>query len=187
MDTQVRLKTPAASTTERKPAVSKLNRGIYSSASAEWETPLELFDALNEIFHFTLDVCATPLNAKCARYYTKADDGLSSVWHGVCWMNPPYGREIGMWVKKAYESTIGARAVVVCLLPARTDTRWWHDYVIKHAFKILFLPGRLKFSKNGVAPKSRAPFPSALVIFGQSKQCLKCFIADHSVPGEQSS
>jgi phage N-6-adenine-methyltransferase len=170
MNTQERLKALTTSKTTRKLTTSKLNRGMFSNTSDEWETPQELFDALNEIFHFTLDVCATPLNAKCASYYTKAEDGLSQAWQGVCWMNPPYGREIGAWVKKAYESTIDAEAVVICLLPARTDAKWWHDYVIRRTYTIVFIPGRLKFSRNGAASKSSAPFPSALAIFGQPKK-----------------
>jgi phage N-6-adenine-methyltransferase len=96
---------------------------MFSSASGEWETPREFFDAVDEVFHFTLDVCATHSNAKCERYFTKAEDGLFQIWRGVCWMNPPYGREISLWIKKAYESGLEG-AVVVCLLPARTDTRW---------------------------------------------------------------
>jgi phage N-6-adenine-methyltransferase len=170
VNTQGRLKASAALKTARKTTASKLNREMYSSASAEWETPPELFDALDEKFHFTLDVCATPLNAKCASYYTKAEDGLSLPWHGVCWMNPPYGREISKWVQKAYESTIGTGTVVICLLPARIDEKWWHDYVIGHAYKTVFIPGRLKFSRNGTASKSSAPFPSALAVFGQPEK-----------------
>jgi phage N-6-adenine-methyltransferase len=142
---------------------SRMNQGMYSSASDEWETPQEFFDALDEIFHFTLDVCATPENAKCPRYFTKAEDGLAQPWEGICWMNPPYGREIGAWIKKAYESGKDGRAVVVCLLPSRTDTAWWHEYVLPHAVNVQFIRGRLKFSGK----KNSAPFPSALVVFGQ--------------------
>jgi phage N-6-adenine-methyltransferase len=145
-----------------KTGMTKLNRGMFSSASDEWETPQKFFDAVDAVFHFTLDVCASRNNAKCERYYTKADDGLSRGWKGVCWMNPPYGREIGLWVKKAYESSLTDRTVVVCLLPARTDTRWWHDYVLSHAWRIWFIRGRLRFSGKG-----SAPFPSALAVFGR--------------------
>jgi phage N-6-adenine-methyltransferase len=97
---------------------------MFSSASDEWETPQEFFDAVDAVFHFTLDVCATNVNAKCERYYTKVDDDLSQAWEGVCWMNPPYGREIALWVQKAYESSLTVGTVVACLLPARTDTGW---------------------------------------------------------------
>jgi site-specific DNA-methyltransferase (adenine-specific) len=147
----------------KKPEIRapKLNCGMFSSASDEWETPQEFFDAVDEVFHFTLDVCADHSNAKCPRYYTKTDDGLSREWRGVCWMNPPYGREIALWVRKAYESSLADETVVVCLLPARTDTKWWHDYVIARAERIRFIRGRLRFSGRGPAP-----FPSALVVFG---------------------
>jgi phage N-6-adenine-methyltransferase len=137
---------------------------MFTSASDEWETPREFFDEVNDIFHFDLDVCATRGNAKCRRYFTKAENGLRRIWRGVCWMNPPYGREISLWVRKACESSLEAGTVVVCLLPARTDTRWWHDYVIARAEKIRFIRGRLRFSGRGPAP-----FPSALVVFGRSK------------------
>jgi phage N-6-adenine-methyltransferase len=140
-----------------------MNRGMFSSSSCEWETPREFFDAVNDVFHFSLDVCATRANAMCGRYFTKADDGLSREWRGVCWMNPPYGREISLWVRKAYESSLEVGTVVVCLLPARTDTKWWHDCVIAHAERIRFIRGRLRFSGKGPAP-----FPSALVVFGRS-------------------
>lgn len=133
-------------------------RGMMSSATAEWATPQFLFDKLNLMYGFDTDVCATPENAKCARYFTVQDDGLKQDWRGVCWMNPPYGREIGKWIRKAYESAL-AGAIVVCLIPSRTDTAYWHDYVMKG--KITFLRGRLYFGA-GTAP---APFPSALVEF----------------------
>ena len=97
---------------------------MYSSKTDLWETPQELFDELNAIWHFETDVCAIPTNAKCERYYTPEIDGLAQEWRGVCWCNPPYGRQIGKWVKKAAESS----ATVVILLPARTDTAWFHDY-----------------------------------------------------------
>src|SRR5688572_4824194 len=100
----------------------------FSSASDEWATPLAFFNQCNvEFGPFDLDACATAENAKAPRYFTKADDGLAQEWRGRVWMNPPYGRTIGAWMRKAYESA-RAGAVVVCLVPARTDTAWWHDY-----------------------------------------------------------
>lgn len=132
-----------------------MNDGMFTSSTDLWETPQSLFDELDKEFHFTLDVCATKENAKCERYFTKEDDGLAQEWCGICWMNPPYGRQIGKWIKKAYES--GAR--VVCLIPARTDTAWWHDYVMKGEYR--FIRGRLRFGNS----KNSAPFPSAIVIF----------------------
>ena len=130
----------------------------FSSKSDEWSTPQELFDDLNAIFHFDIDVCATPTNAKCRQYFTRADDGLKQKWLGTVWMNPPYGRTIQRFMKKAYESSLEG-ATVVCLVPARTDTRWWHECAAKG--HVIFLRGRLKF---GDGPHS-APFPSAIVIF----------------------
>lgn len=131
----------------------------FSSKSDEWSTPQDLFDKLNAIHKFNLDVCATKENAKCERFYTKQTDALTVNWrNNICWMNPPYGREIGKWMKKAYAaSCLGAK--VVCLVPARTDTAWWHDYAVYG--KIEFLRGRLKFGGH----KNSAPFPSAIVIF----------------------
>ena len=129
----------------------------FSSATDLWATPSEFFDKLNEEFCFQVDVCATPDNAKCKKFYTKNDDGLAQDWRGVCWMNPPYGREIGAWMKKAHESARGG-ATVVCLVPARTDTRWWHEYAIQH--EVRFIRGRLKFG----GAKNSAPFPSAVIV-----------------------
>lgn len=129
----------------------------FSSATDLHATPQDFFDKLNEEFHFDLDVCATAENAKCAKFFTKDDDGLNQLWRGVCWMNPPYGREIGVWMKKAHESAQEG-ATVVCLVPARTDTRWWHEYAIQH--EVRFIRGRLKFGDA----KNSAPFPSAVVV-----------------------
>jgi hypothetical protein len=100
----------------------------FSSQTDLWATPQDLFDALHREFNFTLDVCATAENAKCQRFYTIADDGLAQPWDGVCWMNPPYGRQLGLWMQKASDAALGG-ATVVGLVPARTDTRWWHDIV----------------------------------------------------------
>ena len=133
-----------------------INKGLFTSKTDLWATPQTFFDKVNKEFNFTLDVCATDENAKCDRYYTKADDGLAQDWVGVCWCNPPYGRGIGDWIKKAAE----AKATVVCLVPARTDTAWWHDYAMQ-ATDIRFIRGRLKFGDS----KNSAPFPSALLVF----------------------
>jgi phage N-6-adenine-methyltransferase len=134
----------------------------FSSASGEWETPQALFDELARIFGgFTLDPCATAENAKCERFFTHEDDGLSQSWSGAkVFLNPPYGREIGKWVKKAWVESLNG-SLVVCLLPARVDTRWWHEYAAKG--HVYFLQGRLRF---GSATNS-APFPSAIVTFGK--------------------
>ena len=136
---------------------------MFSSAKCEWETPQDLFDKLNQEFKFTLDVCALPENAKCDQFYTPEDDGLLQPWNGVCWMNPPYGRTIRHWVEKAYTSSLMG-ATVVCLLPARTDTRWFHEYC--QYGKITFIKGRLKFG----GCKNNAPFPSMIVVFVKNVQ-----------------
>lgn len=139
-----------------------LNAGLFSSETAEWATPLDFFASLDREFGFTLDVCATADNAKCERHYTASDDGLAQPWAGTCWMNPPYGRGIGRWIEKAYRSSL-AGAVVVCLIPARTDTNYWHEYVMR-ADEVRFVRGRLHFNDAGPAP-----FPSAVVIFGRRR------------------
>lgn len=130
----------------------------FSSKTDLWYTPQEFFNKYNEKYNFTLDVCATDENAKCKNYFTEEIDGLSQDWEGVCWMNPPYGRTIKQWMKKAYESSLTG-ATVVCLVPSRTDTNWWHDYAMKG--EIEFIKGRLKFGGS----KNSAPFPSAVVVF----------------------
>ena len=106
----------------------------FSAASNEWATPQDFFDVLDAEFGFTLDPCATAENAKCAQYFTQSDDGLSQPWEGMVFMNPPYGREIGAWVAKAHSESLKG-ATVVCLIPARTDTRYWHEYVIGGALR----------------------------------------------------
>lgn len=164
----------------------------FSSATDDWETPIDFFRQYDEVYHFTLDVCASEKNAKCARYFTKEQDGLKQDWgNEVCWMNPPYGDpehpckkdkagnykcskkrcvkrgfHIDVYVpgiidfmKKAYESSL-AGATVVCLVPSRTCTEWWHEYSMKG--KIEFIRGRLTFGNA----ENCAPFPSAVVVFG---------------------
>ena len=127
----------------------------------EWGTPQRFFDELNSEFNFTVDVCASEENAKCQKFYDKKANGLEQDWTGeVCWMNPPYGASIGMWLKKAYESN----ATVVCLVPSRTDNRWWHQWVMM-ADEIRFVHGRLKFKGAGDGAK----FPSAIVIYKHSR------------------
>lgn len=132
-----------------------MNNVHFSSKTDMWETPQNIFDEWDSHYHFTVDVCATKENAKCEKYYTPEMDGLKQKWSGVCWCNPPYGREIGKWVEKAYNSN----CTVVMLLPARTDTKWFHNYCMKG--RIIFIKGRLKFG-NAV---NSAPFPSMIVIF----------------------
>lgn len=134
------------------------NKALFSSKTDLWSTPQELFDKLNKEYNFTLDVCASHDNAKCEKYFTIEDDGLKQEWEGTCWMNPPYGRTIKMWMKKAYEASLKGHTVV-CLVPSRTDTIWWHEYAMKG--DIEFIKGRLKFGGS----KNSAPFPSAIITF----------------------
>ena len=135
----------------------------FSSKTNEWCTPQKFFDDLNEEFGFTVDVCATEENAKCEKYYTKEQDGLLQDWEGeIVWCNPPYGREIKDWIKKAYVTIENCcvNTTIVMLIPSRTDTTYWHDYVMK-ASDIRFIRGRIKFGDG----KNSAPFPSAVVVF----------------------
>jgi phage N-6-adenine-methyltransferase len=131
--------------------------------SNEWSTPDPLYRSLDHEFGFTLDAAASAENHKCGRYFTVADDGLAQPWTGAVWCNPPYGRVIAQWVAKAYAESL-AGATVVMLIPARTDTGWWHDYVIDGGAEVRFLRGRLNFGGNRKSGHN-APFPSAVVIF----------------------
>lgn len=137
-----------------------------------WETPQGFFDRYNKIYQFNTDVCAIKENAKCAHYYTPEQNGLIQSWKGVCWMNPPYGRNEGYkWVKKAYEENLKG-CIVVALLPARTDTKWFHQFVINNPnVTIEFIEGRLKFSNSTDA----APFPSIVVTFGKKGKKTKLY------------
>lgn len=132
---------------------------MFSTATDLWETPQDFFDALNEEFRFETDVCAIPENAKCEKYFTPEQDGLKQDWTGVCWCNPPYGRQIGKWVEKAAKSN----ATVVMLVPARTDTAWFHDWILPFA-EIRFVRGRLRFG----GAENNAPFPSMVCVFGSN-------------------
>lgn len=132
----------------------------FSSNSDEWETPQNLFDELNREFNFDLDVCATSDNHKCPVYFTKEDNGLSKNWGGYrVWLNPPYS-EIDKWVEKAYRETRNDNTVVVMLIPSRTDTRYFHNYIYQRT-EIRFVKGRLHFNDS----KGGAPFPSMIVVF----------------------
>lgn len=132
---------------------------LFSSATDDWATPQDLFDKLDRTFKFTLDVCASEENHKCARYFTKEQDGLKQDWGGeIIWCNPPYGREIGKWVQKCAERV----GISVMLLPARTDTKWWQEFIVNNPMaSVKFVKGRLKFG----GAKNPAPFPSAIVVF----------------------
>ncbi len=141
---------------------------MLSSESMVWETPQEFFDELNKEFNFTLDPCATKETAKYKKYYTEKDDGLSKDWSGeVVFCNPPYGTAIKHWVKKCSEEGKKKNTTVVMLIPARTDTIYFHEYIY-HKAEIRFIKGRLKFGGKQKGSGS-APFPSMLVIFNHKK------------------
>jgi phage N-6-adenine-methyltransferase len=145
------------------------NAGLFTSVTDEWPTPRELFACLDREFRFTLDVCATRENAKCSRYFTQEQNGLWQVWDGVAFMNPPFGRQLPLWVAKAREAAL-LGATVVCLIPCRTDTSWWHRHVMRAA-EIRLIRGRLSFASSIQEERRRAtgahnaPFPSAVVVF----------------------
>ena len=147
--------------------MDKKTQGImFSSKSNDWATPQDFYNQLDAEFEFTLDPCASQSSAKCASFYTADDDGLSKDWEGhTVFMNPPYGRKIGNWIQKAYEEGEKSNTRVVALIPARTDTKYWHNYCMK-ATEIRFVKGRLKFGQGNT--KNSAPFPSAVVIFSGS-------------------
>lgn len=135
---------------------------MFSSKTEEWATPQAFFEILDAVFHFTLDPCATPDNAKCAKFYTKEQNGLLQDWGGErVFCNPPYGKVIADWVRKCSEEAKKPNTIVVALLPARTDTRYFHEYIYRKAKDVQFVKGRLKFGDC----KSAAPFPSMVVIF----------------------
>lgn len=143
---------------ERK---SRLTAGMFTSTTDLWNTPQAFFDELNAEFHFTLDPCANDDNHKCDKYYTEQQDGLLQDWGGqIVFCNPPYGRAIGAWVKKCYEESRKPDTLVVMLIPARTDTSYFHDYIY-HKAELRFIRGRLHFNE---APQG-APFPSMVVVF----------------------
>ena len=145
-----------------------LNKSLFSSNTCIWSTPQDFFDKINKEFHFDIDVCALPENAKCSRYFTPEDDGLTQDWgrYDTIWCNPPYGKDITKWIAKAYTTSHTYGNTIVMLLPARTDTKAFHKYIYKKS-EIRFLKGRLKFGE-GV---NSAPFPSMLVIFkGKSER-----------------
>ena len=150
----------------------------FKSEKQTWETPQDFFNKLDDLFGFTLDACASSDNAKVGNYYTVEQNALIQEWHGVVWCNPPYGREQAKFVLKAYEESVKHNSTVVCLIPARPDTKLWQNTIFPHADQICFIRGRLKFGDS----KDAAPFPSALVVFGNKKDLSsfgKCFGSDN--------
>ena len=145
----------------------------FSSKRMDWETPQKLFNELNEKYNFTIDVATNGKNSKLENFYTEKDNALNKKWKGRVFCNPPYGREIKKWVKKAYEeSKKNYNEIIVLLIPARTDTSYWHDYIFNKANEINFIKGRLKFELDG-KQFGAAPFPSAIIIFNKEKGTYK--------------
>jgi len=168
-----------------------MNNVHFSSKNQAWSTPQDFFDKLDKEFNFTLDPCCSVETAKCSKFYTESDDGLSKDWSSeVVFMNPPYGREIAKWMEKAYLEYLKG-ATVVCLIPSRTDTKYWHEHIFPHYYKgdveVRFLKGRLTFGTEDYwtdiweskflndkpntlykkyGKKNTAPFPSAVIVYG---------------------
>ena len=139
-----------------------MNTALFSSKEEVWATPQAFFDALNSEFQFTLDPCALPQNAKCSLYFTPQDDGLVQDWRGhTVFVNPPYGRKIAAWVEKCYREARKENTKVILLIPARTDTAYFHNFIYQKAREIRFVKGRLKFGNA----RNSAPFPSMVVVF----------------------
>ena len=139
-----------------------MDKILFSSQSNEWSTPQKFYDELNKEFNFDLDPCATIDNAKCDLYFTEKENGLTQDWEGfTVFCNPPYGRVLREWVQKCYEESLKPNTRVVMLIPARTDTKYFHKYIYHMAKEIRFLKGRLKFGEC----TNSAPFPSMVVVF----------------------
>nr|UVX39255.1 MAG: DNA N-6-adenine-methyltransferase [Bacteriophage sp.] len=135
----------------------------YMSDRMDWETPTDLFAELDKEFHFTLDAASSETNHKCPEYYTAENSAFDHEWGGhTVFCNPPYGRAIADWVRKCSMEASRKNTIVVMLIPARTDTKWFHDYILNRA-EIRFLKGRLRFETDGV-PGGTAPFPSMVVV-----------------------
>jgi site-specific DNA-methyltransferase (adenine-specific) len=141
---------------------NKTTELMFSSGRLNWSTPQDFFDKLDgELGPFTLDACASKENTKCEKYYSSKDDSLKQDWsENIVFCNPPYGRGIKYWIKKGYEESLKNNTKVVMLIPSRTDTKYWHEYVMR-AQEIRFVKGRLKFGNSS----NSAPFPSAVVVF----------------------
>lgn len=144
-----------------------INKGLFSSNSNEWATPTDFYKELDAEFHFNLDPCCTHENAKCERHYTIEDDGLIQDWGGArVFCNPPYSRELPKWAKKCYEESRKPNTLVVMLVPARTDTAWFWDWIYGKA-EIRFVRGRLHFNDS----KQGAPFPSMVIVYKNQSAC----------------
>lgn len=143
------------------------NNGRYNGNGRHWATPPEVFEPLDREFNFTLDPCAQPHTAKCARFYTEEDDGLSKSWAGErVFLNPPYGREVYAWTRKARDEAANNGALVVALLPASCDLKWWHEDVVGHA-EVRFIRGRVRYLTGG--PYRASGFFASVVVIWRPK------------------
>lgn len=155
--------------------------GKFESAKQDWETPSNLFNRINDIFHFTIDLAATENNTKCKKFIS--EDSLSIPWKGIGWLNPPYGGEVlnrlSNWVEKAFKDSKEFQSTIVMLLPARTNTKWWHKFCMK-SYEIMFIEGRPKFGEAFYG----LPQPLALVVFknGIEKGTMSGFLAFSLIP-----
>lgn len=145
---------------------------LFSSKKQDWETPKSMVRDLSSVFLWDIDVCASRSNV-AVKYFSQENDGLLQQWEGLCWMNPPYGREIGNWIDKAISSTL---AKTVCLVPSRTDTKWFHK-AAQVSTQIVFIKGRLRFEPN--IKKSGAPFPSCFIVIGKLDKIQKTKLAGY--------
>lgn len=157
-----------------------MNKALLSSENMCWCTPQDFFDKLNEEFSFVLDPAATKKTAKCKYYFTPETDGLSQSWDygGAVFCNPPYGREIGKWVEKAYRESLLIKKPVVLLIPARTDTKYFHDYIYGKS-EIRFIKGRLHFTDENGNTAEAAPFPSMVVVYNSTCIKWRCLKGDY--------
>jgi len=148
-----------------------MNKALLSSKKMDYCTPQDFFEKLDAEFHFALDAAATERSAKCPAFYTPETDGLHSPWNiagGAVFCNPPYGRDTGKWVRKAHEEAKSG-ATIVLLIPARTDTSYFHDYIYGKA-EIRFVRGRLKFEDEDGTTYAPAPFPSMVVVYNKQQE-----------------
>lgn len=161
-----------------------MNREVYSRTEKtidHWETPDYFFKLLDDEFHFTLDPCASDFNHKCKKYYTIKEDGLKQDWSNeVVFVNPPFSN-IKEWVKKCYQEGLKENTIVVMIIPSRTDTQYWHEFVMS-AVEIRFCEGRVNFLRNGEKPKNGSTFPLAVVVFKKHSPKISTFYHKHEKP-----
>ena len=148
----------------------------FSSDKMDWRTPPKVFERFDKLFKFQLDAAASEANALCPKYYTKEDDALTKDWVKDAtriWVNPPYGRSIGKWIKKCQEEAQKG-CIVVALIFSRTDTKWWHDHIMGSASMVYLIKGRIKFLTPEGGKANSAPAPSCVVVW------IPKFVSNHA-------